>query len=99
MTFLEIVVYLVIAGVCGSIARAIAGGTAGGFIVSVLLGFLGAFVGTSIARSLRLPLYFTMEIGGHPFPIVWSIAGGVILAALAHILMRPRYIGRWQARH
>jgi uncharacterized membrane protein YeaQ/YmgE (transglycosylase-associated protein family) len=92
MTLLEIVVYLVIAGVCGAIARGVAGGTPGGFIVSVLLGFLGAFVGTWLARMLHLPELFVVVIGGRPFPIIWSIIGGIVLAGLAHALTRPRYV-------
>src|ERR1700692_2642320 len=101
MTLLELVVYLVIAGICGAIARAIAGGTGGGFIVSVLLGFLGAFLGTWIARMAHLPEVFVIDVGGHPFPIVWSIIGGVVLVAIANALMRPRYIDRsahWRGR-
>jgi uncharacterized membrane protein YeaQ/YmgE (transglycosylase-associated protein family) len=101
MSILELIVYLVIAGICGSVARALAGGTSGGFIVSVLVGFLGAFVGTWMARAFRLPEFFAVDIGGHPFPIVWSVLGGVVLVALTHFLTRPRssYMGRWQARH
>lgn len=90
MTLLEFIVYLVIAGVCGAIARAFVGGTGGGFIISILLGFLGAFVGTWLARVLHLPVLVLVSIGGHPFPIVWSVIGGMILAALAHGLTRPR---------
>jgi uncharacterized membrane protein YeaQ/YmgE (transglycosylase-associated protein family) len=99
MSVLELVVYLVIAGICGVIARAIAGGTPGGFIVSVLLGFLGAFVGTWLAHVLHLPELLEVRVGGHPFPIVWSILGGVALVALSHLLMRPSYMGRWHPRH
>jgi uncharacterized membrane protein YeaQ/YmgE (transglycosylase-associated protein family) len=94
MTLLELLLYLVIAGICGSVARGIAGGTGGGFIVSVLLGFLGAFLGTWVARLAHLPALWTVDVGGHPFPIVWSIVGGVILVAIAHALMRPRYVDR-----
>ena len=90
MTVLEFIIYLVIAGICGAIARALAGGTPGGFIISVLLGFLGAFIGTWLARQLRLPELVVIAVGGHPFPIVWSIIGGLILAAVAHALTRPR---------
>ncbi len=90
MTLLEFVVYLVVAGICGAIARLIAGGSTGGFVISVLLGFLGAFVGTWVARMAHLPVLVVVDIGGHPFPIVWSILGGLILAALAHALVRPR---------
>ena len=91
MTLLELVISLIIAGVCGAVARAIAGGTGGGFIISVLVGFLGAFVGVWLARTLNLPIFIAVAIGGHPFPILWSIIGGMILVALAHALMRPRY--------
>jgi len=80
MTLIEFIVYLVIAGVCGAIARALAGGTGGGFVISLLVGFLGAFVGTWLARQLRLPTLLVVMIGGHPFPIVWSIVGGIVLA-------------------
>jgi uncharacterized membrane protein YeaQ/YmgE (transglycosylase-associated protein family) len=96
MTVLEFVIYLVIAGVCGAIARAFAGGTPGGFIISILLGFLGAFIGTWLARMLHLPELMVVSVGGHPFPIVWSIIGGILLAALAHALTRPRYVSTWR---
>ena len=92
MTLLEFIIYLVIAGICGAIARAFAGGTGGGFILSILLGFLGAFVGTWLARMFRLPALVVIDIAGHPFPIVWSVIGGLILVALAHALTRPRYL-------
>jgi uncharacterized membrane protein YeaQ/YmgE (transglycosylase-associated protein family) len=95
MTLVELIVYLVIAGICGAIARALGGGTGGGFVISVLLGFLGAFLGTWIARLLHLPELVMVDIGGHPFPIVWSIIGGIILVAIAHALMRPRYVDRY----
>jgi uncharacterized membrane protein YeaQ/YmgE (transglycosylase-associated protein family) len=94
MTILEFIIYLVIAGVCGAIARALVGGTARGFILSIFLGFLGAFVGTWIARMFHLPRLVAIAVAGHPFPIVWSILGGVLLAAFAHALTRPRYMAR-----
>jgi uncharacterized membrane protein YeaQ/YmgE (transglycosylase-associated protein family) len=86
MTVIEFVVYLVIAGICGAIARALAGGARGGFIVSILLGFLGAFVGTWLARIFHLPTLLVVAIAGHPFPIVWSIVGSMVLVAVAHAL-------------
>jgi uncharacterized membrane protein YeaQ/YmgE (transglycosylase-associated protein family) len=95
MTLLELIVYLVIGGVCGAIARAAAGGTAGGFVISLLVGFLGAFFGTWLARQLHLPSLFVLTIGGHPFPIVWSIVGGIMLVAVANLLTRRRYVDRY----
>jgi uncharacterized membrane protein YeaQ/YmgE (transglycosylase-associated protein family) len=86
MTLLELIVYVVIAGVCGAIARAVAGGTRRGFFMSVLLGFAGAIVGTWFAREFHLPPLIVVTIDGHPFPIVWSIVGGIVLVAIAHVL-------------
>jgi uncharacterized membrane protein YeaQ/YmgE (transglycosylase-associated protein family) len=95
MTPLELIVYLVIAGVCGAIARSLAGGTGGGFVISLLVGFLGAFVGTWLARQFHLPALFVVTIDRHPFPIVWSIVGGIVLVTVAHMMMRPPYANRY----
>jgi uncharacterized membrane protein YeaQ/YmgE (transglycosylase-associated protein family) len=93
MSVLEFVLYLIVAGICGAVARALGGG-GGGFILSIVLGFVGAFFGTWIARQLHLPEILAVAIAGHPFPIVWSIIGGLILVLFAHALTRPRY-ARW----
>jgi uncharacterized membrane protein YeaQ/YmgE (transglycosylase-associated protein family) len=98
MSVPELIVYLIIAGICGAIARAVAGGTNRGFVLSVIVGFLGAYLGTWLAHEFHLPVLFAMDVGGHPFPIAWSLFGGIVLVALAHFLMRPSYMGRWQAR-
>ncbi len=95
MTLVEFVVYLIIAGICGAIARAIVGGSGGGFFISILVGFLGAFVGAWLAGQLHLPVILAVTIDGHRFPIVWSILGGIVLVGVAHMLMRPRYPGRY----
>jgi uncharacterized membrane protein YeaQ/YmgE (transglycosylase-associated protein family) len=92
MTLVECLVYLAIAGVCGSAARGIAGGTGGGFIAWVLLGLLGALVATSIAGVAHLPAPWTINGATLRLPIVWSIIGGVILVAIAHALMQSSYV-------
>ena len=92
MTLLEFAIYIVIAGICGAVARAIAGGSGGGFVISILVGFLGAFVGTWLARMMHWPVVFAVAVAGHPFPIFWSVVGGLILVFFAHVLMRPRYM-------
>jgi uncharacterized membrane protein YeaQ/YmgE (transglycosylase-associated protein family) len=91
MTLLEVVVYIIVAGICGAIGGAIAGGTPGGFIVSIIVGFVGAYLGTWIARQFHLPELLTVQIGDHPFPIVWSIVGAIVLVAIANAILRPRY--------
>jgi uncharacterized membrane protein YeaQ/YmgE (transglycosylase-associated protein family) len=95
MTLVELIVYCVIAGICGAIARAFVGGSRGGFVISLLVGFVGAFIGTWLARQLHLPELLVVKVEGRPFPIVWSIVGGIVLVLAAHGLMRPGYASRF----
>ncbi len=95
MTLLELIVYLVIACVCGAIARGVVGGSGGGFGISVLVGFFGALLGTWFARQLHLPTILVVNIGQHPFPIVWSIIGGIVMVGIAHALTRQRFGSRF----
>ena len=82
MTLLEVVLLLVVAGVCGAIGQAIAGYRAGGCLASVAVGFIGALLGVWIARKMRLPEIFVIKLGDVSFPIVWSIAGSALFVAL-----------------
>jgi uncharacterized membrane protein YeaQ/YmgE (transglycosylase-associated protein family) len=79
---------LLIAAICGAIGKAIAGSVRGGLIVSIALGFIGALIGPWIAGMLKLPEPFTVIIGGHPFPILWSIIGSAIFVAIIHLFSR-----------
>jgi uncharacterized membrane protein YeaQ/YmgE (transglycosylase-associated protein family) len=88
MTILDFIVLLVIAGVCGSIAQAIAGVSRGGCLVSIALGFIGALLGMAIARKAGLPELFVVNIDGKPFPILWSIIGAALFAAVLSLITR-----------
>jgi len=90
MSLLEFLLLLLIAGICGSVARAMAGYSHGGCLVSIALGFVGALIGTWLARAANLPDPLTIQIGGHAFPIVWSIVGAALFSALLSLLTRPR---------
>jgi uncharacterized membrane protein YeaQ/YmgE (transglycosylase-associated protein family) len=90
VTVLDFFLYLIIAGICGAVARSFAGGTTGGFLISILVGFLGAFLGVWIAHMANLPRLIVVTVGGRPFPIVWSILGGILLVALVHALLPRR---------
>lgn len=81
---------LVIAAVCGAVGKAIAGEVRGGLLVSIALGFIGALFGPWIARALKLPEPYTVVVGGHPFPIVWSIIGAALFVAIVHLGSRRR---------
>jgi uncharacterized membrane protein YeaQ/YmgE (transglycosylase-associated protein family) len=81
---------IVIAAVCGAIGKAIAGNARGGLIVSIVLGFIGALLGPWVARSLKLKEPLMVVIGGHPFPVLWSIIGAALFVAILHLVSRRR---------
>ncbi|MFI5168055.1 MAG: GlsB/YeaQ/YmgE family stress response membrane protein [Thermoanaerobaculales bacterium] len=88
MSLPALLLFLVIAAVCGAIGKAIAGGARGGCLVSTALGFIGAMVGPWVARMLKLPEPFTVIISGHPFPVLWSIIGAAVFVAIIHLFSR-----------
>ena len=61
MSFLDIVILLIIAGITGSIARSLVGMDRGGCILSIAVGFVGALIGTWLARELDFPDIFSFE--------------------------------------
>ncbi len=91
MSFTSLLLLLLIAAVCGAIGKAIAGSVRGGLIVSIVLGFIGALLGPWVARMLKLPEPFMVTIGGHPFPVLWSIIGAALFVAIIHLVSRRRW--------
>ncbi len=90
MGLLDFLLLLLIAGVCGSLGQAIAGYSHGGCLVSIVLGFIGAMLGGWLARLLALPDVFEVAIGGHVFPIIWSIIGAALFVALLSLITARR---------
>jgi uncharacterized membrane protein YeaQ/YmgE (transglycosylase-associated protein family) len=90
MTLFDLLLLLLIAGICGSLGQAIAGYSRGGCLVSIALGFIGALLGMWIARMMGLPELIPVVIGGTRFPIVWSIIGSALFVAVITLLTRNR---------
>jgi uncharacterized membrane protein YeaQ/YmgE (transglycosylase-associated protein family) len=88
MTLLDLLILLLIAGICGSLGQAIAGYSRGGCLVSIALGFIGALLGMWIARAIGLPELFAVRIGTTSFPIIWSIIGSALFVAVLTLLTR-----------
>ncbi|WP_233200124.1 hypothetical protein [Blastopirellula marina] len=86
MTLIEFLLLLLVAGICGSIGQSLAGYSHGGCLVSVALGFIGALLGAWISRWLGVGDFLAVQIGGATFPIVWSIIGGALFAAVMALL-------------
>jgi uncharacterized membrane protein YeaQ/YmgE (transglycosylase-associated protein family) len=85
-----LIVLIIIAAVCGAIGKALAGGVRGGLVVSTVLGFIGALLGPWVATQLKLPEPLMINIGGHPFPILWSIIGAALFVAIIHLISGRR---------
>jgi uncharacterized membrane protein YeaQ/YmgE (transglycosylase-associated protein family) len=87
---LQLLLLLLIAGVCGSLGQAIAGYSHGGCLVSIALGFIGALLGRWLAGVLHLPELLSIPVGGMSFPIIWSIIGAALFVALISLISRRR---------
>jgi uncharacterized membrane protein YeaQ/YmgE (transglycosylase-associated protein family) len=87
---IQILLLLLIAGICGAIGQAITGYSHGGCLVSIALGFIGALLGTWLAGKLGLPELIAIPVGGVHFPIIWSIIGATLFVAVINLISRPR---------
>jgi uncharacterized membrane protein YeaQ/YmgE (transglycosylase-associated protein family) len=90
MSVLDLIILLIVAGICGALAQAIVGYSRGGCLVSIALGFIGALLGFWIARTMSLPELLPVAIGGVSFPVIWSIIGAVLFVAVISFISRPR---------
>jgi uncharacterized membrane protein YeaQ/YmgE (transglycosylase-associated protein family) len=87
---IQLLVLLLIAGVCGALGQAISGYSHGGCLVAIALGFIGALLGSWIAGLLKLPELLVIPVGGTQFPVVWSIIGAALFVALIGLISRRR---------
>lgn len=90
MTLLDLLLLLLVAGICGSLGQAIAGYSRGGCLVAIALGFVGALLGMWLARQMGLPELLPVHIGGTSFPIIWSIIGSALFVAVITLITRSR---------
>jgi uncharacterized membrane protein YeaQ/YmgE (transglycosylase-associated protein family) len=90
MTLIDLLILLVVAGICGALGQAISGYSRGGCLVSIALGFVGALLGLWLARAMNLPEPFAVQIGTKTFPVVWSIVGSALFVAIIALLTRFR---------
>lgn len=90
MTLFDLLILLIVAGICGSLGQAIAGYSRGGCLVSIALGFVGALIGMWLARMMGLPELIPVRIGDTNFPIVWSIIGSTLFVAVIVLITRSR---------
>jgi len=92
MGIIELLLLLLVAGICGGLAQSLSGFSRGGCLVAIVVGFIGTLIGTWLARATGLPEIFAIQVGGRSFPIIWSIIGGALFCAVLGLLSRRRSV-------
>jgi uncharacterized membrane protein YeaQ/YmgE (transglycosylase-associated protein family) len=88
VSVLQILLLLAIAATCGGLGQTLVGYSVGGCLASIVVGLIGAYLGMVLANELGLPELWTVEVGGQPFPILWSIIGSALFAAILGLINR-----------
>jgi uncharacterized membrane protein YeaQ/YmgE (transglycosylase-associated protein family) len=83
---LQLLILLIIAGICAAIAQWIVGFSPGGFIVSIIVGVVGGYLGASIANLLPLPPLLPIYIRGFEIDLVWAVLGSLLLLLLLYLI-------------
>ena len=86
MTLVDLLILLLIAGICGAIGQSITGYSHGGCLVSIAVGFIGALLGGFLSRKVGLPELIVIR----GFPVVWSIIGGALFVAVLSLISGRR---------
>ncbi len=89
-SLVEILVWLLVAAICGAIAEALVGFSPGGLLASIAIGLVGAFIGTWLAATLGLPPLLTLTFGDVRVELVWTIVGAALLVGILSLIRRPR---------
>jgi uncharacterized membrane protein YeaQ/YmgE (transglycosylase-associated protein family) len=90
MSFLGFLFLLLVAAICGAIGQSIAGYSLGGCFVSIVVGFIGAWIGPIIANYFDFPAFYTINIQGKEFPVVWSIIGSALFSLVVGWITKGR---------
>ena len=90
MSIGEIIVYLVVALVCGLIGQALVGRSLGGLVVSTVVGLIGAMLGGYMAHAIGAPEPFRFEVGGRVIPMLWTVIGAALVTMVVCVVTRRR---------
>ncbi len=92
---LQLLIVLVIVGICGAVAALIVGFSPPGLhvmLVSIIVGVIGAFIGAWIAGMLNLPPITEIRVGTIRLNLLYTIVGSTLLLVLLQVLHGGR---RW----
>lgn len=89
-SLVEILIWLLVAAICGAIAEALVGFSPGGLLASIAIGLVGAFIGSWLAAALGLPALLTLTFGDVRVELIWTILGAALLVGILSLMRRPR---------
>ena len=89
MNLSDLLLVVLVAIVCGSIAQLTSGYSRGGWIVNLGIGFFGALAGVVVSRSLNAPEIYNLKMQSVNFPIMYSIIGSVFFLAAIGFFVKP----------
>jgi uncharacterized membrane protein YeaQ/YmgE (transglycosylase-associated protein family) len=76
---IDLVVVLIVAGVCGALAQILFGFRRTNFLLSILIGVIGAYLGAYLAARLGLPSLLVLPVGASRLDIVWTVLGAALM--------------------
>lgn len=99
MDLLQLLILLVLAGICGAVAELIIGYKPGNMLVSVIVGVIGAYLGGLLTFRGAIPLLLPVRVGPTTIDIIWTTLGAfVVLLLLALFRGHPTRMGHFQWR-
>ena len=92
MNWIEFLIILILAGILGWMTQVLFRKKAGGFLVCMVLGFVGGALGTFLSRWFNLPplIWLGTKWTSVEFPILWCIAGTVIVMGMVAWINKSR---------
>jgi uncharacterized membrane protein YeaQ/YmgE (transglycosylase-associated protein family) len=90
---LQLLILLVIAGICGAVAELIVGFSPPGLqvmLVSIIVGVIGAFIGGWIAGTFGLPPITEIRVGNIRLNLLYTILGSTLLLVILQALRSGR---------
>ncbi|NQV27871.1 MAG: GlsB/YeaQ/YmgE family stress response membrane protein [Rhodopirellula sp.] len=90
MSFVDLLIYLFIAGICGGIAQSLVGFERGGCLGAIVTGLIGAMLGTWIAQKMGLGEILSLQVGSKEYPVVWSVIGAALFVGVLAMLTSGR---------
>ncbi len=79
---IRLLIFLVIAFICGAIGANLAGTSKKGCLATIVVGYFGAWIGGYLSRKFGIPDIIVIR----GIPVLWAILGSAILVAVISLI-------------